>query len=109
MIDISAVNANTCGSKCIMKVTGFLTKKGENFLIFEKELSGISSGLSMQKNCAIQPQSNKKSTTATENQASRLKKPDAIFVKEAKIENAAAPAIKTFASYLHGLQTLKGC
>ena len=35
------------------------------------------------------------------------KKTDAIFVKEAKIENAA-PAIRTFGSNLLGLQTLKG-
>ena len=34
-------------------------------------------------------------------------KTDAIFVKEAKIENAA-PAIRKFGSYLLGLQTLKG-
>ena len=33
----------------------------------------------------------------------RLRKPDAIFVNEAHIENAE-PAIRTFSSYLHALQ-----
>ena len=68
-----------------------------------KEFAGISSALSMQKICAIQPQSNRKRRTATENEQPRQTKPDAIFVKEAHIKNAS-PAIRTFASYLHGLQ-----
>ena len=37
----------------------------------------------------------------------KAKKTDAIFAKEAKIENAV-PAIKTFGSYLPGLQALIG-
>ena len=61
----------------------------------------------MQKNWAIQPQSNRKRTTAIENQPPRQRNPDAIFVKEEMIENAA-PASITFASYLHGLQSLRG-
>ena len=73
-----------------------------------RELVGLSSAWSMQKNCAIQPQSYRKRTTTTENQAPTQKKADAIFVKEAKIKTAAAPAIKTFESYLHGLQILMG-
>ena len=76
-------------------------------ICFEKELAGTSSAVSMQKSCAIQPQSNRKRTTATENQAPRQRKPDATFAKKAKIENAV-PAIKTFAAYLHGLQSLIG-
>ena len=67
----------------------------------------LSSALSMQKNCATHPQSNKKRASATENQASKQRKPDVIFVKQAKIENAAR-AISTFASYLHGLKSLIG-
>ena len=62
----------------------------------------------MQKNCETQPQSNRKRATATENQAPRQKqKKTAIFVKEAKIQNAV-PAISIFASYLHGVQSLIG-
>ena len=34
----------------------------------------------------------------------RQKKPDAIFVKEAHIENAAPAIRRTFLSYLHALQ-----
>ena len=71
----------------------------------------MSSALSIQKRRAIQPQSDRKRTAATENQATKAKKPDAIFVNEEKIENAdkhAAPAITTFASYLHAMQSLIG-
>ena len=63
----------------------------------------MSSALSIQKEHAIQPQSKRKRTTATENQAPKERKPDAIFVKEAHIENAAT-AISTFSSYMHALR-----
>ena len=74
-----------------------------------EELPRWSSTLSIQKKHAIKPQSIRKSTTATENQAQKTKqkkqkkKTDAIFVKEAHIENASL-AIITFLSYLHALQ-----
>ena len=60
----------------------------------------------MQKNCAIQPQSNKKKKDYCNRKPGiKAKKTDAIFAKEAKIENAA-PATRTFGSYLLELQTL---
>ena len=67
----------------------------------------MSSALSMQKNCAIQPQSNKKKRLLQPKTRHQGKKTDAIFVKEAKIENAA-PEISTFGRYLLGLQILMG-
>ena len=90
-----------------MKLTRFLAKKVVFLICLGKELAGISSALSMQKNGAIQHQSNRKRTTATENQQPRQRKPDSIFVKEAKIENAA-PVIRIFARYLHGLLSPMG-
>ena len=61
----------------------------------------------MQKKCAIQPQINRKRTTANENQTPRRKKADGIIAKEAKVENAT-PAIRKSGSFLHGLQSLMG-
>ena len=65
------------------------------------------SALSVQKEHAIQLQSKRKRTTATENQVPKAKKTDSIFVKEAHIENAP-PAIRTFSSCLQALQLLMG-
>ena len=53
----------------------------------------------MQKNCATQPQSNRKGLLQPKTRHQE-KNTDAIFVKEAKIENAV-PSLSIFASYLH--------
>ena len=56
------------------------------------------------KNCAIQPQSNRKRTTATENQTPRQK--SRRYLCGRSKDQTAAPAIRTFESYLYGLQVL---
>ena len=49
-----------------------------------KDLAGISSALSMQINCAIQPQSNRKRTTAIENQPHQGKEIQTLFCERIK-------------------------
>ena len=71
------------------------------------ELVELSSSPSMQKNCAMQLQNNRKRTTAFENQAPTQKKADAISMKEAKIKTAA-PAIKTCESYFTWIANTNG-
>ena len=108
MIDVSAVNAYIVWQQFHGENNrSFSKKRRSKFLIrLGKELAGMPSALSMRKRRAIQPQSNRKRTAATENKATKEKKPDAIFVKEEKIENAdkhAAPAITTFVKNIRKL------
>ena len=64
----------------------------------------MSSAMSIQKQHPIQPQSKKKGLQQPKKtRHQRLRKPDAIFVKETRIQNSA-PAITTFSNYLHALQ-----
>ena len=72
-----------------------------------KELAGISSALSMQKKLRNSASKQQKKQKCNRKPATKAKKRDAIFVKEAKIENAV-PVKRTFAGYLHGLQSLMG-
>ena len=76
MIDVSAVNAYVVWQQLHGENNRiFRRKRRKKFLIyFGKELAGMSSALSMQKRRAIQPQSNRKSTAATENQSTKAKK-----------------------------------
>ena len=76
MIDVSAVNAYIVWQQLHGENNReFSRKRRRKFLIhLGKELAGMSSALSMQKRRAIQPQSNRKSTAATENQATNAKK-----------------------------------
>ena len=113
MIDDSAVNAYIVWKQLHGENNRIFCKKWRKFLIrFGIELAGMSSALSMQKRRAIQPQTNRKKTAATENQATKAQKPDAIFVKEAKIENVdkhAALAITTFAKNIRNLHSHSYC
>ena len=103
MIDVSAVNRSTNSSNCIVKLTRFLARKEEESFWFASEKNLLEYQLLCQrkKNCAMQPQSYRKRSKAIENQPPRQKKQkrDAIFFKEAKIENAA-PVIRTFTDYI---------
>ena len=76
MIDVSAVNAYIVWQQLHDENNrNFSKKRRRKFLIhLGKELAGMSSALLMQKRRAIQPQSNRKKTAATENQATKLKK-----------------------------------
>ena len=107
MIDVSAVNAYVIWQQSNGKNNRiFIKKRRRKFLIrLGKELAGMSSALSMHKRRAIQPQSNRKSTAATENQATKAKKARCYFC-ESKIENAdkhAAPVITIFVKNIRNL------
>ena len=76
MIDISAVNTYIVWQQLHGENSRIFSKKRmRKFLIrLGKELAGMSSALSMQKKRAIQPQSNRQRTAATENQPTNAKK-----------------------------------
>ena len=75
MIDVSAVNAYIVWQQLHGENNRNFSKKRRKFLIhLGKELAGMSSALLMQKRRAIQPQSNRKRTAATENQTTMVKK-----------------------------------
>ena len=76
MIDVGVVNAYVVWQQLHGENNRIFSKKRRRkFLIrLEKKLAGMSSDLSTQKRRAIQPQSNRKRTAATENQATKAKK-----------------------------------
>ena len=76
MIDVGVVNAYMVWQQLHGENNQIFSKKRRRkFLIhLGKELAGMSSALSMQKRGAIQPQSNRKRTAATENQATKVEK-----------------------------------
>ena len=84
-----------------------LKRRREFVICLGKELAGISSALSMQYSVKFSLKATEKGLLQPKTRHQGKKKTDANFVKEAKIENAA-PAIRTFASYLHGLLSLMG-
>ena len=73
--DASAVNAYVVWQQLHGENSRIFNKKKRKFLIrLGKKLAGMSSALSMRNRRAIQPQNNKKRTTATANQATEAKK-----------------------------------
>ena len=76
IIDVSAINAYVVRQQLHGENKRIFSKKRRRkFLIrLGKEFAGISSALSMQKRRAIQPQSNRKRTPASESQATKAKK-----------------------------------
>ena len=75
MIDVSAVNAYVVWQQLRGENNRIICKKRRKFLIrLRKEFAGMSSDLSVQNRRAIQPQSNRKRTAATENQTTKAKK-----------------------------------
>ena len=86
MINVSAINAYVVWQQLHDKNNRIFSKRRRRkFLIrLEKELAGMSSALSMQKRRAIQPQSNRKRTAATENPATNAKKARCYFCERSK-------------------------
>ena len=100
MIHVSAVNAyKWYDSNCIVKVTGFLARKGVSFR-FAQEKNLLECQVLCQYKNSIQfnLKARKKGLQQPKTRHQRLRKPNAIFVKEARISNSA-PAITTFSSY----------
>ena len=107
MIHVGAFNAYIWyDSNCKVKITGFLARKEGVSFKFAQEKSFLECQVLCQYKNRIQfslkarkkDYSNRKKT-----RHQRLRKPDAIFVKKARIQNSA-PAITTFSNYLHALQ-----
>ena len=105
MIDVSAVSAYVLWQQLHGENNRIVSKKRRKFLIrLGRELAGISSAMSMQKRRAIQPQSSRKRSAATENQAT-----NAIFVKEAKIENPDKHAALAITTFVKNIRKLFAC
>ena len=86
MIYVSVINAYVVWQQLHDENNRIFSKKRKRkFLIrLEKELAGMSSALSMQKRRAIQPQSNRKRTAATENPATNAKKAKCYLCERSK-------------------------
>ena len=88
-----------------MKITEFLARKEGVSFRFAKEKSFQEYQVlrKYKKSMQFSFKTREKGLLQPKTMQQRLRKPDTIFVNEAHIKNAA-PAIRTFSSYLHALQ-----